>query len=209
MPKIRALTPQQARSTLVARFGPRADRLRQFNTNFGARSKRVFLVWESWGGGERGVGTPRILARVELLPTPKVSDLSAVQRRSWLEGALSDGSGRVDEISVHRYTEDMLRGLTIPGEPGTAGTPVNAHGAERDTSPRIDFFYEIVEDGRGDNPAARQRFQINGYPFRKETSVQFGVYLVRESEDLTRRGQPEVLGSPATPMLTAADIEDK
>jgi hypothetical protein len=196
VPRVRPLTPDEAKKTLANRFGGRADRLRQLNTKFGIRPHRVFLVWTEWVADESGEGGEKILSRVELLPTPKVSDLSAIQRRAFLQGALPDGSLRVEEISVDRYTEDNLKGLVIPSDvPGQPGRPVNPNGVERNTKGNISFFYEVVEDGRGDNPAARQRFNLNGYPSRAASRVQFIIYLVRESQDMDRRGQPTLAGA--------------
>lgn len=193
MPRPRPLSPFQATRTLANRLGKRADNLRQFSTKFGARSKRVFLVWTRFTGEERGEGDEKVLHRVELLPTPRVSELTAVSRMPLIEGSLSNGGVRVDEISVYRYTEDMLRGLVVPGEPGTPGTPIAPKGAKRDTNPRIDFFYEIVDDGRqGEGLAERQRFQLIGYPTRLESRVQFAVFLQRSSADLGRDGRSDL-----------------
>lgn len=190
MPRPRPLTPTEATRTLANRFGKRADNLRQFNTKFGARSKRVFLVWTKVTGEERGEGDENVIHRIELLPTPRVSELTAVSRMPMIEGSLPNGGVRVDEISVYRYTEDMLRGLVVPGEPGTPGTPIARKGSERLTDPRIDFFYEIVDDGRqGEGIAARQRFQLIGYPARVETKVYFAVFLQRSSADMLRSGE--------------------
>ncbi len=193
MPRPRPLNPIEATRTLANRLGKRVDNLRQFSTKFGTRSKRVFLVWTKVTGEERGEGDENILYRIELLPTPRVSELTAVSRRPLIEGSLSDGGVRVDEISVYRYTEDMLRGLVVPGEPGQPGTPIAPVGAERLTNPRIDFFYEIVDDGRqGEGRAARQRFQLIGYPARLESRVQFAVFLQRSSADMGRDGLSDV-----------------
>lgn len=187
MPRPRALTQFEATRTLANRLGKRADDLRQFSTKFGARSKRVFLVWTRFTGEERGEGDEKVLHRVELLPTPRVSELTAVSRRPLTEGTLTDGGVRVDGISVHRYTEDMLRGLTVPGEPGQPGTPI---ARDRGTDPKVDFFYEVVDDGRqGEGVAERQRFQLIGYPTRLETRVQFVVFLQRSSADMDRDGR--------------------
>jgi hypothetical protein len=209
MPRIGPLTPEQAKRTLANRLAPRADRLRQFNTKFGVRSKRVFLTWTRWDSDERGEGHEVIFARVELLPTPRVNDLTAIQRRAFLQGALPDGSIRVDEISVASFTEDNLTGLTIPGDPGQPGTPVNPNGVERKTKGNISFFYEIQDDGRGDNPAARQRFNISGFPYRAESKLQFIVILVRESQDMNRLGQPAVAGGDSVPSVdVGSDADD-
>jgi hypothetical protein len=194
MPRPRPLTSDEATRTLANRFGKRADSLRQFNTKFGARSKRVFLVWTRWDGlePERGVDDEKVLHRVEILPTPRVSDLTAVSRRPFFaEGTLPDGGVRVDEISVYRFTEDMLKGLVVPGDPGSPGHPIAPRNKDQSiTMPAgTDFFYEIVDDGRqGEGPAERQRFQLIGFPTRLETRVQFAVFLSRSSADTSRRG---------------------
>ena len=193
MPRPRPLTPFQATRTLANRLGKRVDNLRQFSTKFGTRSKRVFLVWTKFTGEERGIGDEKVLHRVELLPTPKVSELTSVSRRPMIEGELPDGGVRVSEISVYRYTEDMLKGLVVPGEPGQPGTPIQAKGAERNTRSDVDFFYEIVDDGRqGEGLAERQRFQLIGYPTRLESRVEFAVFLQRSSADLGRDGRSDL-----------------
>src|SRR5690349_24199276 len=108
MPKPRPLTPSQARSSLAHRFTDRADRLRQLNTRFGLRSRRVFLVWTRFTGEERGEGKEQEIARVELLPTPRVTDATAVTRFGASAGVLPVGSLRVDQISAGAYTLDNL-----------------------------------------------------------------------------------------------------
>src|SRR5690606_22489316 len=104
----------KARSTLAHRLGLKADRLRQKYTKFGLRSQRVFLCWSSWSGEERGEGDETLFARVEITPTPRVSDLNALNRRPYAAGVFKEGSVRVDQISAVVFTRDMLSGLVIP-----------------------------------------------------------------------------------------------
>ena len=166
MPKPEPLSgPAAARRTLAHRLSPVADRLRQLNTRMGLRSLRVFLVWSKWGGATRGEGTETVTNRVELLPTPKVTDMASLSRRPYLAGVFSEGTVRVDEISSNAYTLDVLKGLVIPTVNGQ-GIPVNGQGVERTTDPTTDFFYEIVEDGRGDSTPERMRFRLFGGPSR-------------------------------------------
>lgn len=188
--------PTAARKTLVHRFAARADRLRQLYTRFGMRSRRVFLVWTQATGEERGAGSEVVMARRELLPTPKVSDATGITRRPISIGEIPDGSVRLEQVSAGAYTEDNLRGLSVPqdytiGMPqpgtsqylgGTAGNPL--------VGQPFDFFYEIVEDGRGDIPAARMRFRLLASPWRSESQMYWGIYLQPMSGALDRAGNP-------------------
>lgn len=177
MPRPRPLTPSEATKTLANRLGTRiAPRLRQFATKFGIRSKRVFLVWSKFSGAERGEGTEAIISRVELLPTPRVVDLSSITYQPFSAGVLPVGSVRVDKVAV-TYTADQLMGKAVPGQ---------LRGAKIEEP--YDFFYEIVEDGRGDPMPMRQRFRLYGVPDRNEGDVCWSLLLERVAEDLARSG---------------------
>ena len=181
MPRPRPLTPSEAKRSLANRLGLRvADRLRQFSTRFGLRSRRVFLTWTQFTGAERGEGRERVIARIELLPTPKVADATTVMRMPFAAGVLPVGSLRVSLISV-AYTYDQLTGRRIPGRSDDGPIPEP-----------IDFFYELVEDGRGDDPAERQRFRVLGIPWRDEGNVGWSVLLERSSEDFARDGTSQI-----------------
>lgn len=206
MPRPAPLTgPEAAKKTLAHRLTPVADRLRQLNTRFGLRSKRVFLVWTEWTGVERGEGDERVIAELELLPTPRVSDLSALSRRPYAAGIFPEGSLRIDQISAGAYTKDVLTGKSIPLPTTTApradsGAPVNGHGVERGTNPRIDFWWEIQEDGRGDNPAERLRFRVFGGPTRVEGSLYWAANVELADEARNRAGTSTNIG------VNAADL---
>lgn len=208
------LSPAQARATLAHRFTSKVDKLRTRLTSFGLRSKRVFLVWTHYSGEERGEGVETVHARVELWPTPKVAEYTALLRNPYSAGVYPEGSVRVSEISAGAYTTDMLRGLIIPSDaergccgchsvspvPGTPIDPGTGSGpggnglpvGELRTTKELDFFYEIVEDGRGDDPAARLRFRIYSEPSRNEGRFQFEVVLQRASHDMGRDGKPRL-----------------
>ena len=186
MPKPAPLRPDQLRGTLVGRFEQKAgglpglaDNLRQLHTKFGARSRRVFLVWIGWSGDERGEGDPQVLHEMELLPTPKVSEGTAVSRNGFSAGVLPVGSLRIDEISAS-LAEDTLYGRQIPG-----GGPPPAN---------VDFYYGIVEDGRSGTPGPRQRYRLYGQPTRRETAVCWALVLERASNDRARDG--DVVSDP-------------
>jgi hypothetical protein len=178
MPKIGPLTPEQARRTIAVRLGSKADRLRQLATRVGIRPYRVFLVWQKWTGETRDEGRPVTLAELELLPTPKVESLDAVAINPISAGMIGMGAVRVSRVSIVQYTEDTLRGLTIPGLGHVDHIPE-----------KIDFFYELREDGRGDNPAWRERYRLSTHPWRRAGKVDWTFMLERTGSDRDREGQ--------------------
>lgn len=198
MSNIRPLSGQnEAQATLAHRLTCVADRLRGLNTRFGLRSKRVFLVWTKWTGNERGEGDEHVIAEVELLPTPKVSDLNAIARRPYSAGVFPEGSLLINEISAGAYTEDVLTGLAIPtpdtsAPHGDTGRAVNGKCIERGSDKRIDFWFEIMEDGRGDDIPRRRRFRPFGAPNRSEGSLYYSVTVEVADEARNRSGAPQI-----------------
>lgn len=200
MPRVRALTPAEAKKTFANRFGPTADRLRQFATKFGVRPYRCFLTWTKWVGGtaddaERGEGVEVIVARAEILPTPRVVSLDNLALSPFHAGVLPVGSVRVDRISLATFTEDSLLGKAVPSNAflQDGQTPVDASAlpfgekpGEKHIPEPFEFFWEIVEDGRGDDPAKRARFRPLNRPFRRAGKVDYSIMLERTSEDRTR-----------------------
>lgn len=182
MPRPRPLTPDEARRTLANRFAGTkdkpglADKLRQLGTKFGIRSKRVFLVWTQFSGNERGEGDEEIVKRLEILPTPKVIDLTSVSLNPFSAGKYPVGSIRVTEISL-TLTQDDLAGTKGPWADQQTTVPED-----------WDFFWLVQEDGRGDNPPAETRYRLAATPNRKEGNVCWEVVLERTAEDLTRSG---------------------
>lgn len=176
MPRPRPLTPIQARRALAHRLSPRVDRLRQFATKFGIRPYRLFLTWSLWSGTERGEGEERVVKRVEVLPTPKVTDLTSQSLAAFSGGVLPLGSVRVSEISAATMTLDVLTGRMYP----------DAH--EDHVPDGVSFYYELVEDGRGDPQPLRAKYRPAAVPFRDAGRVQWVVVLERVSEDNQRDG---------------------
>lgn len=207
--RIRSLEPFEARGSLAGgRLARVADRVRQrVATRLGVRPYRVFLTWTRYGlsqDSERGDGGQRPFARVELLPTPRVTDLTGVIRRSFSVGTVPDGSIRVDRISAAAYTSDVLKGTRIPALVGPEAQPLpradqEGPGGEAQFAEGVDFFYEVVEDGRGDDPAARQRFRLLAEPYRDAGGAQWVVALQRADRAMGRDGNPEPDGFPTVP----------
>lgn len=179
MPRPRPLRPDEIKRSLVGRFEQKpggqpglADRLRQLHTKFGARSTRAFLVWLEWNGSMRGEGDVVVHRRIEILPTPKVSDLTAIALNAYSAGKLPVGSVRLDEVSA-ALALDILMGRLV------AGGPI--------LEERFDFFYQLMEDGRSGVPAIPMHFRIMSTPTRKETNISWSILLERISEDANRR----------------------
>lgn len=187
MPRPRPLTRDEARRTLAHRFAGRegkpglADRLRQLSTKFGLRSQRVFLVWTKFTGEERGEGDEHVIARVEILPTPKVEGVTAQAYNPFSAGKYPVGSVRVTEVSAGLFTYEQLVGSRVPGQAAPLADP-------------IDFFYELVEDGRGDDQPRHPRYRLLGVPERREGNVSWSLVLERAGEELDRRGRSQIAG---------------
>lgn len=202
MPPVRPLPPGRPKRTLVARLGRVADRVRQVATNLGARPLRVFLVWTQAGGYERGEGEEEEIARAEILPTPVVSDLSALALSPFAAGKYPVGTVRVSEVSMHRFTRDVLTGRRVPravaekgreavrtGELDAFFSPASGEPIPKE---RVSFFYEVVDDGRfDDRRPSRQRFRLFGEPHPNAENVEWILFLERTSEDRSRDEQSQ------------------
>lgn len=170
MPTPRPLQPFEAKRTLAHRLRRQVDRLRQFSTKFGLRPYRVFLVWTTFDGEERGEGVEREIARIEILPTPKIAELTALQNNPYVAGILTTGSVRLERISAG-FTQAQLSGLEIPGK-----------GQVADMPRRVDFWYEVREDGRGGDRPVPLRFRLSTQPSRVAGNVSWVVMLERQDE---------------------------
>jgi hypothetical protein len=190
VPRIRALSPHEARRTLANRLGPLGDRLRQIATNLGVRPYRVFLTWTVWQGGgpvERGEGTEKLLQRIEILPTPRVQSLDSLSFSLAHAGVIPIGSFRVDRIT-ERLTEDVLLGKAFPWNP----LPFGESPQEKHIPEPYEFFWEVWEDGRGDDPPKHSRFRPMNRPMRRAGKLDWTIMLERASIDRTRLDQSAI-----------------
>jgi hypothetical protein len=190
MPRVGPLAKGAASNTLANRLGPRIDRLRQLETRFGLRSVRTFLVWVAWSGTEQGSGTEKVLAEIELLPTPKVPNFDAQQWQAKSGGRLPEGQVVIQEISLS-YDRELLTGRRVPNNAKSDGTPIY------DVRTQVEFFYELRDDDRSSPPTGaqasgdhqshplvrRSRFRPLGEPARREGFVSWSVLVERASQD--------------------------
>lgn len=166
------LTGHEFANTLVYSLTGVADELRDLYTCFGARAYTVSLLWTRWSAGERGQGVEELVRREDLLPTPKVAEISSLRRDLQTIGVEEVGSLRVSEISP-RYNEDMLVGRS------DSGTPI----------PReVSFFWEIAFQRPPGQEGVRRRFTPKSAPSYDPLRFQWSIDLLRASEDRTRRG---------------------
>ena len=177
---VRPLRPDQLRQTLASKLVPVVDKIRQLNTTFGTRPYRVFLVHVLWSGGRIGAGTPAEVSRREILPTPKVVDLSSTVEMISAFGRTEDGSVIVEEIS-DKFSEDDLMG----------GTPDLVDAANPNTGrSNAEFFWETQEQ-RNTSPVPVVRHYVPaGAPTRKPP-MGWRISLNKRDADRTRpQGAP-------------------
>lgn len=149
------------------------DAARDIYACLGLRAYTVTLVWTRWSGGERGVGSEVLLREKDLLPVPRVSQVSALSRGAESIGVLEQGELRVDQISAS-YGEAILLGVQ-EGEPRI---------------PQDISFYWEVRAVSPDGPQPRRRFYPSGTPSLDMTRMQWTVRLVRASADRQPDGAP-------------------
>lgn len=164
------ITASQAKHSLANRLVRVADRVRQIATRLGARPYRVQLAWYQWTGAEVGAGDRREIQRIEILPTPVVASLDRLALSPAGAGIIRIGDVKLTEISG-TFTRDELLGKWLP----------NMHGKE--VGEPFEFFYEIFEDGRGDDPVNVQRFRAMSEPSREADNAQWIIMLQRVSGD--------------------------
>lgn len=171
--------PQLMPETLAGRLVPVADRLRALKARFGVRPYRVFLVHAVWSGGRRGVGTQQITSRFEILPPPRVRDLSGVNRHLRATGLSEEGDVVVDEISA-KYAEDDLLGRT---------PDLQNPQLQRTLRQDVEFWWEIHEARAvGTPPVTRRYSPPSAVPMLSRDNMQWKVTLTKQGEDRGRNG---------------------
>lgn len=158
--------------SLTQKMIPTVDRLRDLYTRFGARLYTVTMVHTRWTGGVRGVGQEVVVSEVTILPTPKVSDLSALSQLTTPIGSQETGTLRVSEISGC-YSEEMLSG--------------EINGRQPDESEN--FFYEVTFLRPDGQPSDRRRF-LPGTPSYDALRFEWTVDLDRAYDNRTPYGEP-------------------
>ena len=169
------VTGRQAKQTLARRFVPLADSLRDLLTRFGLRTYRVAMVRIAWSGSRRGYGTPTVISEEVMLPTPKITPLSALDQIIQPVGGQEVGSIELSQISG-RYTEEQLVGLEEDG------TPI---------PPNVEFFYEVEFFPHDTGPSVKRRFIARATPAYMPGRLQWSIRLERSFDNRERNGDVE------------------
>ena len=161
--------------TLGRTLIPTADIIRNLYTQFGLRPYNINLVRTRWSTGFRSRATELVVSSTPLLPTPRVSDMSAVTEIVTPIGLDEFGEILLSEVSG-AYTEDELRGANKYGDPV-------AHSDN--------FYYEIeFPPPCTGQEGERRRFTLRGAPMYFADRFQWNIRLTRQREDRARNGDP-------------------
>jgi hypothetical protein len=154
------------------------DDIRAIAADLGLRPYRVFLMHARWTGGERGAGKLLLVAEREIVPPPRVQDVSGMAMVLRSTGVTEEGDVKVDEVSA-RFSEDDLVGLTPdmvdPQDP-------------RRLRPDVEFFYEMRESRDTARPTVRRRFVLANTPSLSRDGMQWTISLLRQDGDRMRDG---------------------
>lgn len=166
-------TPADAAGAAGARLSRLWDRARDMYTRAGLRPYTVTVVRaRSTGMRARGDGPTEILNEWQLLPTPKLGDLSAIGEVLDADQLREMGSVLLTQVSLS-YSEDMLLGR------GETGAPI---------PPGETVFYEIRHvDGNG-RTTSRSRFVAASKPYADTGQGQWVITLARAPWDRDRAG---------------------
>lgn len=168
-------TPELLKRSLGQRLIPVIDRVRDLATQLGTRPYRVRLIRTRFSGPRRGVGVESVVYDLELLPTPKVVDMSSLTEVITPAGMNEQGTVQLQQISG-RYTEEMLVGV------GPDGNQVAANEA---------VYYEVEFFRRDGGPSEKRRFVRDVLPFYDAGKVEWVVTLVSAVDNRSRAGTPE------------------
>ena len=162
--------------TLTVGLIPIVDSARQMLSNFGMRPYRVFLVHVLWPSGRRGMGNQVVISNRELLPAPKVVDMSATTEILHAFGRDEEGGLSIEQISA-KYSEDDLLGVTPDlAELVPSGT---------DTA-NVDFFYEVQEARPTSPQPASRRYVPSSVPMLSRGSLSWKISLTKQDYDRDR-----------------------
>lgn len=172
--KYTVLSGSALKGTLARCLIPVVDSLRDLRVKFGLRPYLVRIIRTKWTVDERGEGVEFVLHEFPILPTPRVSDLTALTTEVQSIGLDESGSVLLTEVSG-RYTEDQLRGLDVDGSP----VPDDEN-----------IFYEIEFPRVDGKPSERRRFVLRSAPTYLPGEFQWQLRLEQSHEARGRSGEP-------------------
>lgn len=161
-------TPGSWRGSLAGRLARIEDRAREREAQLGLRPYTVSVIRVRWTGGRRGDGVQEIVSVVDILPVPKVTDLSSLQLVSSPAMVREQGTLYVSQISG-AYTEDQLAGRDPAG---------------RNLPPGDEVFWEVLFLRSGE----RRRFTVTSAIGYDAERAQYTLTLTRAHEGRARDG---------------------
>lgn len=188
-PTFTNVTSAQLGASLGQTLVPVIDGVRDLLTSFGLRPYIFRVVKIRWSGSRRGYGQPYIVSTQDILPTPKVTDLSGMTEIATPVGLDEVGSVLVTQISG-RFTDEFFRFASVDGvEP----------------EPNEEIFYEIefpqVSGNTslspptstvpgGGKPGDKRRFALRGAPMYFASKYYWQLRLERTRSDRAENGDP-------------------
>jgi len=173
---VRPLRHDEVRASLMSRLVPSIDKIRQIATDLGLRPYRVYLIHILWSGDRVGDGHPEEISRREILPTPRIRDMSATTEVLSQFGRVEEGGILVDRISA-KFSEDDLMGAT-PDLIDSDSPRTGKRNAE--------FFWEVQENRPGcPNPPPR-RFAPAGAPTLMRGGLSWRLPLTKQMVNRSR-----------------------
>ncbi len=158
-------------NTIASCSAAMMDEARQALGDAGLRTYEVWSIVVRWSGGERHRGEPRVISELPFLPTPKVKNISSVNRELRAAGQVSRGEVVLEGLSP-RYTVDNISVL-FPGQ----------------LQPGDEHYIEVRGDARDGEAIQRQPYVASGTPERR--AFDWTVRLTKQDEARTRvGGQP-------------------
>ena len=173
---VRPLRPEEVRASLMGEMSPIVDDLRQIAVDLGLRPYRVFIVHVLWTGVKVGDGNPVEISRREILPTPRIRDMSATTEVLSAFGRVEEGGIVIDRISA-KYSEDDLTGKT-PDLIDPAMTRTGKRNGE--------YFWEVQENRPGFPKTIPRRYVHAAVPTLMRGGSHWRIPLNKQNVDRSR-----------------------
>jgi len=173
---VRPLRPEEVRGSLMSELSPTIDSIRQIATALGLRPYRVFIVHVLWSGSRVGDGQPIEVSRREILPTPRIRDMSATTEVLSAFGRVEEGGIVIDRISA-KYSEDDLTGKT-PDLIDPAITRTGKRNGE--------YFWEVQENRPGCPRSIPRRYVHAAAPTLMRGGSHWRIPLNKQMVDRSR-----------------------
>ena len=173
---VRPLRPEEVRASLMGEISPIVDDLRQIAVDLGLRPYRVFIVHVLWTGVKVGDGNPVEISRREILPTPRIRDMSATTEVLSAFGRVEEGGIVIDRISA-KYSEDDLTGKT-PDLIDPAMTRTGKRNGE--------YFWEVQENRPGFPKTIPRRYVHAAVPTLMRGGSHWRIPLNKQNVDRSR-----------------------